>query len=391
MTTIMVLGAGYAGLRVVKKLAHAKTDAHIVLVNQNEYHYESTQLHQVAAGTKEPADVVFDLRKALPDSVELIVDKVVGIDQDNRRVSLEHHDPLSYDYLINALGFESETFGIKGADEYGWPLVDVDTALAARKKLEETLARYKTSHDPLDLSIVVCGAGFTSIEYLGELVYRLPQLSKRLGFPMDQVKVDCIEASPKILPMFSKDLVDWAVDYLRKRGVNFHTSTPITEVRQDAVVSNDQEFKAHTIIWTTGVRGSHVIADSGYNQKRNRVVVRDDLSVEQHPEEFLVGDVSAVPDPQSGRLYPTTAQISMAQADTAAANVLARMRGQEPQRFTFRSLGTVCSLGPHAGVAEIDRMGTLKLKGKAVSVLKWIVNERSVLELADVRTMLESN
>ncbi|QYN59913.1 NAD(P)/FAD-dependent oxidoreductase [Bifidobacterium asteroides] len=391
MTTIMVLGAGYAGLRVVKRLAHAKTDAHVVLVNQNEYHYESTQLHQLAAGTKEPADVVFDLRKSLPDSVTLIVDKVVGIDQDGHRVSLEHHDPLSYDYLVNALGFESETFGIKGAEEHGWPIVDVDTALAARRKLEQTLARYQTSHDPLDLSIAVCGAGFTSIEYLGELVYRLPQLSKRLGFPMDRVKVDCIEASPKILPMFSKDLVDWAVDYLSKRGVNFHTSTPITEVKQGAVVSNDQEFKAHTIIWTTGVRGSHVIADSGYNQKRNRVVVRDDLSVEQHPEEFLVGDVSAVPDPQSGRLYPTTAQISMAQADTAAANVLARMRGQEPQRFTFRSEGTVCSLGPHAGVAEIDRMGTLKLRGRMVSVLKWIVNERSVLELADVRTMLESN
>lgn len=391
MTTIMVLGAGYAGLRVVKRLAHAKTDAHVVLVNQNEYHYESTQLHQLAAGTKEPADVVFDLRKSLPDSVTLIVDKVVGIDQDGHRVSLEHHDPLSYDYLVNALGFESETFGIKGAEEHGWPIVDVDTALAARRKLEQTLARYQTSHDPLDLSIAVCGAGFTSIEYLGELVYRLPQLSKRLGFPMDRVKVDCIEASPKILPMFSKDLVDWAVDYLSKRGVNFHTSTPITEVKQGAVVSNDQEFKAHTIIWTTGVRGSHVIADSGYNQKRNRVVVRDDLSVEQHPEEFLVGDVSAVPDPQSGRLYPTTAQISMAQADTAAANVLARTRGQEPQRFIFRSEGTVCSLGPHAGVAEIDRMGTLKLRGRMVSVLKWIVNERSVLELADVRTMLESN
>lgn len=391
MTTIMVLGAGYAGLRVVKRLAHAKTDAHVVLVNQNEYHYESTQLHQLAAGTKEPADVVFDLRKSLPDSVTLIVDKVVGIDQDGHRVSLEHHDPLSYDYLVNALGFESETFGIKGAEEHGWPIVDVDTALAARRKLEQTLARYQTSHDPLDLSIAVCGAGFTSIEYLGELVYRLPQLSKRLGFPMDRVKVDCIEASPKILPMFSKDLVDWAVDYLSKRGVNFHTSTPITEVKQGAVVSNDQEFKAHTIIWTTGVRGSHVIADSGYNQKRNRVVVRDDLSVEQHPEEFLVGDVSAVPDPQSGRPYPTTAQISMAQADTAAANVLARTQGQEPQRFTFRSEGTVCSLGPHAGVAEIDRMGTLKLRGRMVSVLKWIVNERSVLELADVRTMLESN
>lgn len=391
MKTIAVLGAGYAGMRAAKKLAHANLDARIILVNRNPYHYEATQLHQVAAGTKEPADVTFDIRKAVSPRIEVLIDTVTGIDQDKRQVGLGKHEPLRYDYLINALGFESETFGIKGAEENGWPLVDIDTALAARRRLENTLANYRNSHDPNDLHVVVCGAGFTSIEYLGELVYRMPKLVTKYDLPADQVKIICVEASPRILPMFSQNLVDWAVNYLKKKGVEFHTSTAITEVRPGAVVSNDQEFRANTIIWTTGVRGSHIIADSGYNQKRNRVVVEDDLSLTDHPEEFLIGDVSAVPDPESGRLFPTTAQISIAQADTAAANVIARVQGRQTQRFRFKSSGTVCSLGPQAGVAEIDMMGKWKLKGAVVGIVKKIVNDRSVLELANVKTMLESN
>ncbi|RBP97430.1 pyridine nucleotide-disulfide oxidoreductase [Bifidobacterium aemilianum] len=391
MKTIAVLGAGYAGLRTVKRLAHSNVNTRIVLVNKNPYHYESTQLHQVAAGTKEPADVSFDIKKSLPAGVEFILDEVVSIDEAKRVVTFKKHESLVYDYLVNALGFESETFGIKGAEENGWPLIDIDTALAAREHLEHTLASYRHSHDENDLHIAVCGAGFTSIEYLGELVYRMPELVKRYGLPADKIKIYCIEAAPKVLPMFDDKMVAWAVDYLKKRGVEFHTSTPITEVKAGSVVSNGLEFKANTIIWTTGVRGSHVIADSGYDQKRNRVVVKDDLSVEGHPEEFLIGDVSAVPDPSTGRFYPTTAQISIAQADTAAANLAALLEGRKTSKFDFKSVGTVCSLGPQAGIADIHMMGHWKLKGAIVGVVKKIVNDRSVLELAKVSNMLESN
>ncbi|WEV72035.1 NAD(P)/FAD-dependent oxidoreductase [Bifidobacterium sp. ESL0790] len=393
MKKIVVLGAGYAGMRVVKKLVQGHADAQIVLVNKNPYHYEATQLHQVAAGTKEAADITFDIRPLLAGrkNVEVVIDEVTRVDQDAKKVELKNGEPISYDYLVNALGFESETFGIKGAEENGWPLVDIDTALAARKHLEDTLRRYKTSQDPNDLRVVVCGAGFTSIEYLGELVYRMPKMAKEYGFPLDKVKIDCIEASPKILPMFEPNLADWGVKYLESKGVNFHVATPITEVKPNAVVSNDVEFPANTIIWTTGVRGSHVIADSDYDQKRNRVVVEDDLRITGHPDQFLIGDVSAVPNPSNGRLYPTTAQISIALADTAAANLIALLKGGQTSKFVFKPMGTVCSLGPHAGIASIDMMGHWKLKGSKVSIVKKIVNDRSVLELANIRTMLESN
>ncbi|AKV55606.1 NADH dehydrogenase, FAD-containing subunit [Bifidobacterium actinocoloniiforme DSM 22766] len=391
MTTIAVLGGGYAGLRAARKLAHAKVPARIVLVNKHPYHYQSTQLHQLAAGTKEEADICFPMATAVPKKVNVVIDEVERVDREGHQVFLKSHPPIAYDYLLNALGFESESFGIEGVEENSLPLVDVDTALAARRHLEETLARYRTSGDDLDLSILVCGAGFTSIEYLGELVYRLPELAKRYDFPMEKVKIGCIEAADKILPMFDRKLADWATDYLRRHGVVFHTSTPITAIRPGQVVSNDATFSANTIIWATGVKGSSVIPASGYSSKRNRVVVQDDLSVEGNPREFLIGDVSAVLDPSSGRPYPTTAQVSIAQADCAAANVVAELTGRPTGKFSFKSVGTVCSLGPKVGVAQIDFMGHWKLKGWIVGIVKKMVNDRSVLEVADVKTVLGNN
>lgn len=391
MTTIALLGAGYAGMRAVKRLVHEKVDARIVLVNNNPYHYESTQLHEIAAGTKEPSDITFDIRDAVSDKVEVVIDTVERIDRESKQVVLKESQPLAYDYLVNALGFESETFGIPGAEENSLSFSNIDSALAVREHMEKTLANYATSHDENDLHIVVCGAGFTGIELLGELAWRVPQLAKQYSLPEDLIRITCVEASPKILAMLPDNLSKWAVDYLTSKGVEIHNGIMITEVRPGVVVTADQEFHANTIIWTTGVRGSHVICDSGYEQKRNRVIVEDDLSVKGHPDEYLVGDVSAVPDAQSGRLYPTTAQISIAQADVVAANIAARLAGREPHKFAFKSLGTVCSLGPHAGVAELNMMGHWKLKGHKVSMVKRLVNDRSVLELAHVKEMLESN
>lgn len=391
MATIAVLGAGYAGLRTVKRLIHDKVDAHIVLINKNPYHYESTQLHEIVAGSKEPSDITFDIRSAVSDKVEVIIDSVTSIDREHRRVMLAASKPVEYDYLVNALGFESESFGIKGVTENTLSFSDVDSAVAAHEHIERTLARYGTSHDENDLRIIVCGAGFTGVELLGELITMIPEWTSRYSLPQDGITLYCVEGGKKLLPMLPEHLSAWAVDYLTGHGVQLHTGTVITEVRPGVVVSADQEFHANTIIWTTGVRGSRVIGDSGYSQKRNRVVVQGDLSVKDHPEEFLIGDVSAVPDPSSGRMYPTTAQIAIAQADTAAANIAALLRGRATTPFAFTSVGTVCSLGPHAGVASIDMVGHWHLKGRKVGIVKKLVNDRSVLELSHVREMLASN
>jgi len=389
---VVILGAGYAGLKTAKELSKKNVDADIVLVNKNDYHYESTQLHEVAAGTEPASKITFNIVDVIDTKkVEFIKDTVIKVEKDEKKVLLENNGELTYDYLVVALGFESETFGIPGVDDFSLPLVNITTAEAAQAHLDKMLANYQQSKNELDLSIVVCGAGFTSIEYLGEITNRIPKLSKTMNFPMDKVKITCIEAMPTLLPMFSEKLGQFGIDVLKKRGVNFKVGTPIKEIKENTVVYEEngdlKEAHAHTIIWTTGVKGSHVVGESGFAERRGRVMVEKDLRVEGYPDIFMIGDVSAVMDEESGRPFPTTAQIAIKQGSSVAGNIARLLNNQPTEAFTFKSLGTVASIGNNVGMGQI--LGGHEVKGYMGSIVKKSIINKSLLDVGTAGTLLK--
>jgi NADH dehydrogenase len=388
---IVILGAGYAGLKTAKQLQKKNVNAEIILVNKNEYHYESTQLHEVAAGTEPGSKISFNIADVIDSNkVTFIQDEVTLIKKEEKKVILAKKGEISYDYLVIALGFESETFGIPGVNEFSKPLVDIKTAEAARQYLDTNLANYAKSKNEADLSIAVCGAGFTSIEYLGEITNRIPKLAEKLNFPADKVKITCIEAMPTLLPMFSEKLGTYGIDVLKKRGVNFIVGTPIKEIKENTVVyEQDGELKeltANTVIWTTGVRGSAVVGDSGFDERRGRVVVESDLSVAGFPEVFMIGDVSAVMDGDSGRPFPTTAQIALQQGAYLGNALAAKLNNQSVEAFTYKPLGTVASIGNNVGLGNV--MGK-EVKGYIGSIMKKNIINKSLVTTGGTKTLLK--
>lgn len=389
--SILVLGAGYAGLRTVRQLQKKNIDATITLVNKNDFHYEATLLHEVAAGTHTDERISFKIKDVIDSSkVNFIQDTVKLINKDENTVTLEKNGTVAYDYLVVALGFESESFGIPGVNEYAASLVDIPTANAALDLLDSNLKKYQTSKDENDLSIVVCGAGFTSIEYLGEITNRLPKLADTYNFPIDKVKITCIEAMPSILPMFEPKLAQYGVDTLERRGVTFITGTPIKEIK-DGVVMYEQEgelkeAKASTIIWTTGVRGSSIIGESGFKEGRGRVMVNEDLTAPDYPNIFIIGDVSAVMNPEAGRPYPPTAQIAVVQGTKVAENLELALKGQPLSKFTFKSAGTVASLGNNDAIANVMNKN---FKGYIASVMKKGVEDKTLLQLGTMSLLFK--
>ncbi len=370
---IVILGAGYAGLKTAKQLQKKNVNAEIILVNKNEYHYESTQLHEVAAGT-EPGSS-FNIADVIDSNkVTFIQDEVTLIKKEEKKVVLAKKGEISYDYLVIALGFESETFGIPGVNEFSKPLVDIKTAEAARQYLDTNLANYAKSKNEADLSIAVCGAGFTSIEYLGEITNRIPKLAEKLNFPADKVKITCIEAMPTLLPMFSEKLGTYGIDVLKKRGVNFIVGTPIKEIKEN------------TVVWTTGVRGSAVVGESGFDERRGRVVVESDLSVAGFPEVFMIGDVSAVMDGDSGRPFPTTAQIALQQGAYLGNALAAKLNNQSVEAFTYKPLGTVASIGNNVGLGNV--MGK-EVKGYIGSIMKKNIINKSLVTTGGTKALLK--
>ncbi|ANZ99325.1 MULTISPECIES: NAD(P)/FAD-dependent oxidoreductase [Carnobacterium] len=390
-TKIVILGAGYAGLRTLKQVQKEHLDAEITIVNKNEYHYEATYLHEVASGANPPEKISFPIMSVVDQKqTNFIQDTVVMVNKDEKTVELAKNGTIEFDYLVFALGFESESFGITGVDEFALPMVDIPTAVKVREHMHAQFAKYNETKDETLLSIVVCGAGFTSIEYLGELTQQMPKLVKEYNLPADKISITCIEAMPTLLPMFVEKLSTYGIQKLKDRGVKFLVGTPIKEVTPEAVVyqENDElkEVKAKTIVWTTGVKGSSLVGKSGFEERRGRVMVAEDLTAPGYPTIFIIGDCSAVMDKTCDRPFPTTAQIALKQADNVAKNLAAKIKNQPIVPFTFKSQGSVCSIGNNEAIGEV--MGH-NLKGYPASMMKKVIENKSLMTTGGMKVMFE--
>ncbi|MEI5991491.1 hypothetical protein A5881_003028 [Enterococcus termitis] len=390
---VVILGAGYAGLRALHELQKGNNDLKITLVDQNDYHFEATDIHEVAAGIQTSERITYLIKDVVKAACTTFVQgRVEKIDSENQLVHLKDQEAISYDYLIVALGYESESFGIPGVEEFSLKMVDIPTSEKVYQHLTEQMNAYKETKDEDCLKIVVCGAGFTGIELLGSLHEGKKKLAEIAGVEPEKIQLYCVEAVTRLLPMFSEKLGGYGIDHLKKWGVNFLVGKPIKEIKQDTVVYLDNqetnelnELKAKTIIWTTGVSGSHVVGDSGFAAKRGRVMVNPDLTDADHSNVYIIGDCSAVMDKESNRPYPTTAQISLKMGEHAGKNIKAQLKGEPTKEFTFKSLGSVASIGNSHAFGEV---GKIEVKGYPASVIKKAIMDRSLFETGGIKEML---
>lgn len=388
--TILILGGGYGGLTTAVNLQKlvAENDAEIILVNKNSYHYETTWLHEVAAGTISPDEARYPISNVLKSSVKFVQATVEALDVNERKVTTSAGE-LSYDYLVIGLGFEGETFGIEGLDQHAFGLTSLNAARQIKEHIEYQFASWSLDEEKDDtkLTIVVGGAGFSGIELLGELGNRIPELCKEFDVPKEKVRVVCVEAAPTVLPGFDEQLVEYAKAQLSAKGIEFSIGTPIVQATEEGVKIKTGEdtfefIKAGTIIWAAGVRGNKLIETSGIESNRARIAVRKDMRAPGFDDVFIVGDCAFLLNEEAGRPYPPTAQIAMQQGVNIAKNIRHLMNGEPTEDFVYSDKGAVCSLGESDAIANV--MGGRKLTGKAASALKKVVDDRALFLVGGV-------
>ncbi|MBU9712399.1 NAD(P)/FAD-dependent oxidoreductase [Evansella tamaricis] len=389
---ILILGAGYGGMMTASRLLKSSVyqDAEITLVNKHNYHYQTTWLHEPAAGTlhhdrtRMRIDSVIDMNK-----INFIKDEVKEIKTDEKKVILESGE-LDYDYLVIGLGSEPETFGIPGVEEHAFAIRSVNSVRLIREHIEYMFANYNNEVEKHDeyLRFIVAGAGFTGIEFVGELSERIPELCEEYDIDRDKVRVYSVEAAPTALPGFDEELVNYAMNLLESRGVEFRINTPIKEVKEDGVLLNDgEEIKASTVVWTTGVKGNSVLDKSGFETMRGRIKVEKDLRAPGFDNVFVIGDCALIINEEINRPYPPTAQIAIQQAYTCSNNIKALLSGSEKlEHFTPDIKGTVASLG---GKEAIGLVGTKKLYGQSASAVKKMIDNRYLFLLGGMPLVLK--
>ncbi|WP_096202549.1 NAD(P)/FAD-dependent oxidoreductase [Bacillus sp. FJAT-45350] len=375
---IVILGAGYGGMitasRLTKELGH--NEANITLVNKHNYHYQTTWLHEPAAGTLHPERTRMQIESVLDmNKINFVKDSVVEVQREEKKVVLENGE-LEYDYLVVALGSEAETFGVPGVFEHAFSKWTVNGARQVKEHIEYMFANYNNEEEKRDelLTFIVAGAGFTGIEFIGELTERVPELCAHYDVPREKVKMYVIEAAPSALPGFDPELVEYAMDLLESRGVEFKINCPIKEVTKNGVIlASGDEIKSETIVWATGVRGNPIIEKSGFEAMRGRVKVEPDLRAPGHEDVFIIGDCALIINEEINRPYPPTAQIAMQQAAVCAHNLKALINGGELKSFTPDIKGTVASLG---GKEAIGVVGDRKLFGSSANFMKKMIDNR---------------
>lgn len=386
---IVILGAGYGGIvtaiRLQKELNYNEAD--VTLVNKHDYHYITTHLHMPAAGTDSPKNARVNILNLIDEfKIDFIKSTVAEIKPTEKKVILED-GVLTYDYLVLGLGGESETFGIPGLQEYAMNIRSINSVNLIREHIEYQFAKFKGDPSKEELlTFIVGGAGFTGIEFVGELADRVPKLCKDFDVDPSKVKIYSIEAAPTALPGFDPELVDYAMEVLTSKGVQFKIATAIKECTPDGVILADgEEIKSETIVWTGGIRGNSLIEAAGFETLRGRVKVTEHLKAPGSDDVYIIGDGSII-FKEDGKPYPPTAQIAMQQGGVCAYNLVATIRGEQLKEFKPVIKGTVASLGRGEAIGIV---GKRKIKGFTAAMMKKIIDMRYLYSIGGITLVLK--
>lgn len=386
---ILILGGGYGGFRVATYLQKhlSPSMANITLISKHDYHYQTTLLHKVAVGTYSARKARIFFRRILDSKKVLFIkDTILKIDPESKRVFGENNC-YTYDYLVIALGFSPNTFNIKGVDEFCYKLSSLNAALKLRNNIETKFKDFSTN--PLDLQFVVCGSGFTGIEFAAELGTQVNELCTICGIDKSLVKITCISRGERILPMFKPGDSYVAKNKLSKLGIEF-IQGDVIECRKDSVLVKSQtsieEIKAGNIIWCTGVKGSKVIENSTlFESKDSRILVDDFLSVPKFKNIFVAGD-SAIFQKRN-ILNAPTAQLANQMGEYIAKNLIKILSNQNLDKpFVFKHRGTVCSIGHTDGVGVVFKVS---ISGEVAAFLKNFIENKWIFSIGGIVNVLK--
>jgi NADH dehydrogenase len=372
---VVILGGGFAGLGAVAKLKDV--NAELTLVDRHSYHTFQPMLYQAATALISADDVAHPLRLALREhkNSRMHETAITGIDLSNRQVQLEEMTPLTYDYLVLALGARVNFFGVTGAEENAFPLYTLPHAIRLRDHLLERWESADKDSSLVDdgaLNVVVVGGGATGVESAGAIIelYRGDFVQDYKNLPARDARVVLVEFGSALLTPFKKEIQTYTKGALEKRGVEVRLGDGVVDVSPTRVTLKSGEvIKAHTLVWGAGLQANPLVQALGIPLERGgRVPVRPDLSVEGHPEVFAAGDIAWIVDPKTKGVLPQLGSVALQSGERAGENIARRLEGKETEPFAYFDKGMMATIGRGAAVAQMP--GGMTLKGRA-GALAW--------------------
>ena len=371
LPTIAIVGAGFGGLKAARLLSRAAV--RVLLIDRHNYHLFQPLLYQAAAAYLEPEQVAKPVRAILRGQKNLSfrVAEVRGVDFARRRV-VTAEESFPYDFLVLAIGGQTNFHGLAGVERHGFALKTLDDAIRIRNHILSACEKAVLEKDPLArralLTFAVGGGGSAGVEMAGALAELVGGVLVKDYRELERgdLRVLLLEGQGEILPGFPAELCRVARETLGRKGVTVRLNTQVQDFDGlELRLKGGEKLPAATLIWTGGV-GAAALARTLKVPlgRQDRIVVEPTLQVPGHPEVFVIGDASYVE--AGGQPLAMVAPAAVQMAEKAVANILARLAGRPLESFSYRSPGLLATIGRNAAVAQI---AGLKFRG----FLAWAV------------------
>lgn len=362
MKKVVIVGAGFAGLSLARKIRKIK-ELDITILDQYNFHQFQPLFYQVATARLEPSSISFPLRKVFQgyENVHVRMGRVLRIDPDAKEVFTDDC-VFAYDYLVIATGCVSNFFGNKNIEAHALPMKSVPESLALRNRIlmnfEDALSCRKEDMEAV-MNIVVAGGGPTGVELAGALAEMKSNVLPKDYPDMDfsALNVYLVEGSPHTLNNMSDKSKEQSRRYLEEMGVQVWTDSLISDYDGKIVRLKDgRSIPTHTLIWTAGVTG-HV--PDGIPEdtlvRGNRIRVNAFSQLEEDKAVFVIGDVSYMETPEWPKGHPQLANVANHQAAHLAKNLKRLLNGKTLQPFTYKNPGVMATVGKRKAVVDLPK------------------------------------
>ena len=385
--TVVIVGAGFGGLRAARALRKAPVD--VILLDRHNYHLFQPLLYQVATAGLEPEQIARPVRAILRGqrNFEFRMVEVTGLDGAAKQV-LTDAGPIRYDYLILAVGGETNYFGLESIARHGFVLKGIVDAVALRNHVLHCFERAMLEPDGEPrralLTFAVVGGGPTGVEMAGALseLIRLVLVKDYPRLNVKDVRILLLEATHHVLTALPERLREAAAETLWRKHVEVRFGAVVEDYDGARVrLKGGEVIPARTLIWAAGAKAASLIDHLGLpTARQGRVTVTPTLQVPEHAELYVIGDAAYLED--DGEPLPMMAPVAIQMAETAVGNILRRLRGEPPIPFRYRDPGSLATIGRNAAVAYIHGIA---FKGVAAWVVWLIVH---IIQLIGFRNKL---
>lgn len=370
---VVIIGGGFGGLNVARALRRAPVQ--VTLLDRRNFHLFQPLLYQVATGGLSPANIAAPLRGILrrQRNARVLLAEATDIDVRRRSVVLLDGE-MPYDTLVVATGASHHYFG---HDEWGTiapGLKTIEDAITIRRKLLLAFEAAEREPDPSRhaecLTFVIVGGGPTGVELAGAFAEIARDTLRHDFRSIDptEARILLVEATDRILPTYVPQLSEKARRALERLGAQVLTNTTVSDVQPDGVTLSKGDVRefvpARTILWAAGVQasplGKTLAEQTGAELDRvGRLVVEPDMTLRDHPDIIVMGDLAHYND-ERGQPLPGVAAVAIQQGKYAGRLIDRRLRGETSPPFRYRDQGSMATIGRASAVADL---GWIKLSG----------------------------